>query len=116
MNEPKLYYQIDSIRNFNYISFNYTPLLVELKQINSNEIDEDENIKYESFEELEDIPSLFIFLIDQSGSMSGTPINLVSKALLLFLQSLPKNSYFQLIGFGSNYEYYNKEPTEYFFL
>ena len=113
MNEPKLYYQIDSIRNFNYISFNYTPLLVELKQINSNEIDEDENIKYESFEELEDIPSLFIFLIDQSGSMSGTPINLVSKALLLFLQSLPKNSYFQLIGFGSNYEYYNKEPTEY---
>ena len=113
MNEPKLYYQIDSIRNFNYISFNYTPLLVELKQINSNEIDEDENIKYESFEELEDIPSLFIFLIDQSGSMSGTPINLVSKALLLFLQSLPKDSYFQLIGFGSDYEYYNKEPTEY---
>ena len=45
--------------------------------------------------------------------MSGTPINLVSKALLLFLQSLPKNSYFQLIGFGTNYEYYNKEPTEY---
>ncbi len=113
INEPKLYYQIDSIKNFNYISFNYTPLLVELKQINSNEIDEDENIKYESFEELEDIPSLFIFLIDQSGSMSGTPINLVSKALLLFLQSLPKDSYFQLIGFGSDYEYYNKEPTEY---
>jgi len=39
-------------------------------------------------------PSLFIFIIDQSGSMSGKPIKLVKEALIFFMQSLPRNSYF----------------------
>ena len=39
---------------------------------------------------------LFIFLIDQSGSMEGKPIYLVKETLLLFIHSLPKKSYFQL--------------------
>ena len=56
---------------------------------------------------------LFIFLVDQSGSMKGTPIKLVIKALLIFIQSLPKNSYFQIIGFGSKYKKYNESPFEY---
>ena len=54
-----------------------------------------------------------IFLLDQSGSMSGEKIELIKNALILFLQSLNKGSYFQLIGFGSSFEYYNKEPLEY---
>ena len=59
-------------------------------------------------------PSLFIFLIDQSGSMSGKPINIVKESLLFFLQSLPKNSYYQLIGFGSSMKYISsEEPLEY---
>ena len=59
-------------------------------------------------------PSLFIFLIDQSGSMSGKPIELVVETLIFFLQSLPKNSYYQLIGFGSRYKYiYSEEPVKY---
>ena len=59
-------------------------------------------------------PSLFIFLIDQSGSMSGKPINIVKESLLFFLQSLPKNSYYQLIGFGSKMKYISSEiPLEY---
>ena len=59
-------------------------------------------------------PSLFIFLIDQSGSMSGKPIALVKETLLFFLQSLPKNSFYQLIGFGSSVNYiYSEEPVEY---
>lgn len=45
--------------------------------------------------------------------MSGKKIELCSKALLLFLQSLNIGSYFQLIGFGSSFEYYCKEPLEY---
>ena len=56
---------------------------------------------------------LFIFVLDQSGSMEGTPINLVKKSLKIFLHSLPKNSYFQLIGFGSEYKKYNETPIKY---
>ena len=58
-------------------------------------------------------PALFIFLIDQSGSMSGNPIKVASKALLLFLQSLPAGSYYQIIGFGSTFEKYDEIPKEY---
>ena len=73
--------------------------------------------KYNSIkdkEKLETNPGLLIFLIDQSGSMSGTPINIASKALKLFLQSLPSGSYYQIIGFGSTYRLYGGEtPKEY---
>ena len=52
-------------------------------------------------------PALFIFLIDQSGSMYGSNIKIASKGLKLFLQSLPPNSYYQIIGFGSIYKAYD---------
>ena len=58
-------------------------------------------------------PALFIFLIDQSGSMSGSAIKVASKALLLFLQSLPVGSYYQIIGFGVKFKAYDKTPKEY---
>ena len=58
-------------------------------------------------------PALFIFLIDQSGSMSGSAIKVASKALLLFLQSLPVGSYYQIIGFGGKFKAYDKTPKEY---
>ena len=45
--------------------------------------------------------------------MRGKPIELVSESLLIFLQSLPKNSYYQLIGFGSTFEKYNSTPVFY---
>ena len=45
--------------------------------------------------------------------MFGERIELCNKALLLFLKSLNEDCYFQLIGFGSSFEYYNKEPLEY---
>ena len=58
-------------------------------------------------------PSIFIFLIDQSGSMSGNKIKIASQALILFLQSLPVGSYYQIIGFGSKYKLYDELPKEY---
>ena len=64
-------------------------------------------------EDLKIYPALFIFLIDQSGSMSGNAIKVASKALLLFLQSLPAGSLYQIIGFGSRYKKYDEEPKEY---
>ena len=57
-----------------------------------------------------DYPFLFIILIDQSGSMSGSKIKTVSKTLEKLIKLLPENSYYQLIGFGSNYVVYNKKP------
>ena len=56
---------------------------------------------------------MFIFLIDQSGSMDGLGIAIVRKALNLFMQSLPANSYYQLIGFGSIFVKYDEIPKEY---
>ena len=56
---------------------------------------------------------MFIFLIDQSGSMYGLGIAIVRKALNLFMQSLPANSYYQLIGFGSIFVKYDEIPKEY---
>ena len=58
-------------------------------------------------------PSLFIFIIDQSGSMNGQPIKLVKETLIFFIKSLPRNSYFQLIGFGSDISFINEKPIEY---
>ena len=70
-------------------------------------------LKYQQQEAKSDTPSLFIFLIDQSGSMSGSAIRIVSEAILIFLQSLTKGSYFQLIGFGSTFKKINDKPVEY---
>jgi hypothetical protein len=64
-------------------------------------------------EDLKLNPGLFIFLLDQSGSMSGHPIKVAAKALLLFLQSLPAGSYYQIIGFGSEYKKYDETPKQY---
>ena len=77
------------------------------------------NIQYrfkfeDSNKEIETLsPSLFIFLIDQSGSMSGSSIKIASQALILFLQSLPVDSYYQIIGFGSTFKKYDETPKEY---
>ena len=56
---------------------------------------------------------MFIFLIDQSGSVSGLPIKIASKSLILFLQSLLAGSYYQIIGFVSTYKIYDTIPKEY---
>ena len=45
--------------------------------------------------------------------MEGNSIDLSCQALLLFLQSLDTDCYFQLIGFGSSFEFYSKKPLEY---
>ena len=58
-------------------------------------------------------PALLIFLVDQSGSMSGLKIKIASQTLELFLHSLPVNSYYQIIGFGSTYIKYDEKPKEY---
>jgi len=94
------------------------PRIIYQKSLIQNEINcifTQKMIQSENNLENEDIinPGLFIFLIDQSGSMSGYPMNVASKTLILFLQSLPPKSYYQIIGFGSNYIKYDDTPKEY---
>jgi len=119
INEDILYNQYDPDKNLNYFLLQKTEKIPELNIEIKDNVDEDENIIYKSFllkneeEKIENQIGCYIFLIDQSGSMSGNRIQLCSKSLLLFLQSLIKGCYFQLIGFGSNFEYFSEEPLEY---
>ena len=91
--EPKIFLQKSAI-------FNEDNYIIQYKYKNTQE-------------ELEISPALFIFLIDQSGSMSGNRIIIAKKALELSLQSLPAKSYYQLIGFGSTFVKYDETPKEY---
>ena len=49
---------------------------------------------------------LFIFIVDRSGSMViNNRINIAVDALRLFLRSLPLNSKFAIVSFGSSHEW-----------
>ena len=117
MNKPILYYQYNPELKETSYSINYVYPSKSLKNIPiTTHPDQDNQVSYSSkYEdnEINETPGLFIFLIDQSGSMSGKSIELVKQALLLFIQSLPVGSYFQLIGFGTTFKKYNDEPVEY---
>ena len=113
MNKPILFYQYNhELKEISY-SINY---MFSSKKIPIPEkIDQNNKISYYSKyeDDINDNPGLFVFLIDQSGSMSGKSIELVRQALILFIKSLPLGSYFQFIGFGSDYKKYNEIPVEY---
>ena len=117
INKPILYYQYNpELKEISY-SINYVYTSEKLKNIPIPEIpDQDNKISYYSKYEnnlINETPGLFIFLVDQSGSMHGESIELVKKSLLIFIQSLPPGSYFQLIGVGTYFKKYNEQPVEY---
>jgi von Willebrand factor A domain-containing protein 5 len=45
----------------------------------------------------------FVFILDRSGSMMGQRIMQARQGLVYFLKSLPVNSYFHVISFGSDF-------------
>ena len=64
-------------------------------------------------------PSEFLFVIDCSGSMSGSNIQSAAEMLITCVQSLPSGSYFNIIAFGSHFrqlfhasEAYSKHAIE----
>lgn len=50
---------------------------------------------------------VFSFIVDRSGSMGGSRIEIAKEALKLFMSSLPTGSFFQIISFGCNYQCMN---------
>ncbi len=125
----KILFRTEKMNNFNLItqydankdetscivSMIYNRKDINISKDDKPDIDEKNNyIDLYQKNLINNYPSLFIFLIDQSGSMQGKLIELVKETILFFLQSLPKNSFYQLIGFGSSINYiYSKEPVEY---
>lgn len=55
----------------------------------------------------------FIFMVDRSGSMNGNLINSAKETTLLFLHSLPSNTYFNVISFGTYFQSLFKESQPY---
>jgi uncharacterized protein with von Willebrand factor type A (vWA) domain len=68
---------------------------------------------YPNFKETNEPNSDFVFVLDCSGSMSGSRIKKAIECLNLFLRSLPLNCYFNIICFGSRFKSFFNETVEY---
>ena len=63
------------------------------------------SVANKSFEtEIDSAKGDYVFLLDRSGSMGGSRIQKAKEALIMFLKSLPPDSYFNVISFGSSRE------------
>ena len=51
------------------------------------------------------IKAEYIFFLDRSGSMSGERIGKATQSLIIFLKSLPQDSFFNVISFGNDFEF-----------
>ncbi|KAL4496551.1 hypothetical protein ABPG72_015912 [Tetrahymena utriculariae] len=83
---------------------------------NGDDIFSDEfqqKLNQELIDHLNSSRSEFIFLLDRSGSMSGQPIRRACEALTLFLKSLPNDSYFNVVSFGSSFVKLFPSSTQY---
>ena len=81
----------------------YNPSTNETNYILNTFIEQDQKYKENKY------PCLFILIIDQSISMSSS-MNEVTKTLSNLIDYFPQESYYQLIGFGSNYKKYDSQP------
>ena len=63
--------------------------------------------------DVSDAKGEFIFLLDRSGSMGGQNIQKAKQALVFFLKSLPQDTYFNVVSFGSTWRQMFKESQKY---
>jgi len=79
----------------------------------TGELDVDSEITYVKEIESDLEPTEFMFLLDRSYSMTGRPMETAKSALILFLHSLPPESKFNVISFGSDYDMMFEYPESY---
>jgi uncharacterized protein with von Willebrand factor type A (vWA) domain len=63
--------------------------------------------------EIDSAKGEYVFLLDRSVSMDGERIKKAKEALILFIKSLPQDTYFNVISFGSNSQSLFKESRRY---
>lgn len=63
--------------------------------------------------DFDDCKCELVFIVDRSGSMSGHNISQATKAMQLFLRSVPEDCYFNIVGFGSRYEFLWPQSVRY---
>ncbi|KXS12336.1 hypothetical protein M427DRAFT_114191 [Gonapodya prolifera JEL478] len=62
---------------------------------------------------VKEVKTEVVFILDRSGSMSGSNIKSARSALLLLLKSLPPTCHFNIIGFGSHHVLLFPKPVPY---
>ena len=89
--------------------------VVEGGQTGGNDFMSSPVVMLDFFPDFASIPASceFVFLIDRSGSMAGTPIKQAKETLILFLKSIPPGCYFNIIGFGSDFRHLFPQSVPY---
>ena len=83
------------------------------QQLVASKVDTEPTVSYEDLSDWNIRSGEYYFVLDRSGSMSGQSIETAKKALILFLRSLPPGSKFNIISFGSNFEWMFKTAVDY---
>lgn len=88
---------------------NYNPTKQYKQKQNSEELtvwdsDEESELINEDTQNFE-TPGNYVFVIDRSGSMGGNPMKMANEALVILLKSLSEGSTFNIVSFGSEFEF-----------
>ena len=85
---------------------------VDLSSIGGNEIQVLDGyfVHYFAPENLQTLPRHVIFVVDVSGSMSGTKLQQTKDAMVTILDDMTEKDYFDIITFSTGVKYWTMEP------
>merc|ERR1719411_2616913 len=91
---------------------------VDLSSTGGNEIQVLDGyfVHYFAPENLQTLPRHIIFVVDVSGSMSGTKLKQTKDAMITILDDMTEQDYFDIITFSTDVKYWTTEPPEPLFI